>query len=313
MEQRFTTSTRVALAFLTAIFAVQVYWAATRPIGGGEAYLYDRFVRPTTRQVLASELPDRDVLYSLLEKRSVGLFHVSPFSVRLPSLLFGMLYLWSIWRAAKVRPWMLALALIMLRWDWFAVADGRGTALALCASAVGLAIARKHLNLIGICFGLSIAANTSFTIAAMILALAILARQRRWIEWTNDVLIPGAVAAVIVLAIPLAHAHATAPATPELTAGQAVQLRAALDALDTSARGDHVRIFGIPAVEPVINFYRSQHRATNWERAQSDLTAEHFDYYLLSATGAGWAEERHLTVLYRDADFLLAHHQPAAM
>src|ERR1035438_6029642 len=92
MAQRSTASIKVALAVLAAVFAVEVYRAAARPIGNDEAYLYDRFVRPTARQVLASELPDRDVLYSLLEKRSVGLFHVSPFSVRLPSLLFAILY-----------------------------------------------------------------------------------------------------------------------------------------------------------------------------------------------------------------------------
>src|SRR5580692_4102817 len=134
MEPRYTISSKIAIACLAAIFAVQVYRVATRPIGRGEAYLYDRFVRPTTRQVLASELLDRDVLYSLLEKRSVGLFHVSPFSVRLPALLFGILYLWSIWRLTR-RFALVAVVIgaVPLFWGLFAWADGTGVALALCA------------------------------------------------------------------------------------------------------------------------------------------------------------------------------------
>ena len=33
---------KVAMAVLAAVFAVEVYRAAERPIGTGEAYLYDR-------------------------------------------------------------------------------------------------------------------------------------------------------------------------------------------------------------------------------------------------------------------------------
>ena len=71
MELRSTASTRVLLALLAAVFAMQAYRAAARPIGVGEAYLYDRFVRPTARQVWESELPNRDILYSLLEKHGI--------------------------------------------------------------------------------------------------------------------------------------------------------------------------------------------------------------------------------------------------
>src|ERR1039458_966059 len=101
MGPRYIASTKLACVFLAGIFAVQAYQAASQPINTREAYIYDQFVRPTIRQVLAGELPERDVLYTLLEKRSVGLFHVSPFSVRLPSLLFGVLYLWAVWQLAR--------------------------------------------------------------------------------------------------------------------------------------------------------------------------------------------------------------------
>src|ERR1039458_3168575 len=98
MESHFTVSTKLALALLTLILAIEMHQAATQPINAREASTWDRFVRPTDRQVLAQELPNHDVLYCLLEKRSVGLFHVSPFSVRLPSLLFGILYLFAVWQ-----------------------------------------------------------------------------------------------------------------------------------------------------------------------------------------------------------------------
>src|ERR1035438_9256220 len=42
-----------------------------------------------------------DVLYTLLEKRSVGLFRVSEFSIRLPALLAGGWYLWASWRLCR--------------------------------------------------------------------------------------------------------------------------------------------------------------------------------------------------------------------
>jgi hypothetical protein len=309
------------LALLAAIFAIQVYWAAARPIGTGEAYLYDRFVRPTTRQVLASELPDRDVLYSLLEKRSVGLFHVSPFAVRLPSLLFGILYLVSVWQVAQLvlppgRWFLLSIVLagaIPLRGGWFARADGNGAALALLVCAVWLAVERRYLNLIGICLGLSIAANTGFAIPALAIALAILALQRRWSEWVDRVAIPTVVVAVIFLVLPLSHAHASAESTPELTDRQAIDLQSALAALASRAGLAPIRIGAVPAAEPVVNFYRAQHRAGNWERASLDYSSEHFDYYVLWATGAGWAEQRHLIVVHRDADFVVAQGPPAAM
>jgi len=105
--------------------------------------------------------------------------------------------------------------------------------------------------------------------------------------------------------LPLSHAHASAGNRRELTASQAVQLQPALEALRASAGSEDVRIGAISAAEPVVNFYRAQHRATNWLRAESDYRSEHFDYYLISATDAGWANERHLVEVYRDADFLL--------
>jgi hypothetical protein len=290
MEAHFTASTKLALAIVAAILAVEVYQAATLPIGTGEAYLYDRFVRPTTRLVLASELLDRDVLYSLLEKRSVGLFHVSPFAARLPGLVFGALYAWSVWRLARRflgSGWRFLLAVIAgdvlaFLLGWFVQADGSGVALALMACAVWLAGERKYLNWIGVCLGLSVTAKMVFVIPAVMIALTILAIQRRWIEWTDQVLIPGLVVILIFLVLPLSHAHRIEEIAQDLTESQTIQVQSALEALRGKAGAEHIRIAAIPSVEPVVNFYRAQHRVNSWERATRDYSSEHFDYYLLS-------------------------------
>jgi hypothetical protein len=320
MAQRYTASIKLATAVLAALFAVQVYRASARPIGAGEAYIYDRFVRPTTRQVLASELPDRDVLYSLLERRSVGLFHVSPFSVRLPSVLFAILYLFVVWRLARwlsasrwYLPLLVAAGAIPLAWGWFSRADGTGAAIALLLCAVWLAIERRDLNLIGICLGLSITSQMDFAIPAAVVALAVLALWRRWSDWIDRVLIPAAVVALVFLVLPLTHAYTPAESTPELTAAQAAHLQSALQVLRMSAGSDRIRIGATPGVEPVVNFYRAQHRAGNWERARRDYSSEHFDYYLFPAAEAASAEQRHLIVIYRDADFVVANRSYAAM
>jgi 4-amino-4-deoxy-L-arabinose transferase-like glycosyltransferase len=242
------------------------------------------------------------------------LFHVSPFAVRLPSLLFGALYLVAVWQlAGRLSVWFLAAGTLPLFWDWFSRADGTGAAVALLLCAIWLAIERRNLNLIGICLGLSAAAQTDFAIPAAVVALAILAFWRRWSDWIDRVLIPASVVALILLVLPLTHAYAPEARTPELTASQAAHLQSALEALRIGAGSDFIRIGATPTAEPVVNFYRAQHRADNWERARRDDSSEHFDYYLFPAVEASAADQRHLIVIYRDADFAVAHRSSAAM
>ena len=71
MAQRYTASIKLALAAFAGVFAVQVYWAASEPVGTGEAYLYDRFVRPTMRQVLAWAM-DHDLAVALRLMAALG-------------------------------------------------------------------------------------------------------------------------------------------------------------------------------------------------------------------------------------------------
>jgi hypothetical protein len=119
--------------------------------------------------------------------------------------------------------------------------------------------------------------------------------------------------ALVFLVLPLTHAYAPAESAPELTAAQAAHLQSALQALRIKAGSDRIRIGATPATEPVVNFYRAQHRAGNWERAGRDDSSEHCDYYLFPATEAAAAAQRHLIVIYRDADFVVANRSYAAM
>jgi hypothetical protein len=333
MEPRYTALTKLTFGILAAVFAVQAYEAATRPIGTGEAYIYDRFVRPANRQVLAQELPDRDVLYSLLEKRSVGLFHVSPFSVRLPGLLFAILYLWSVWRigrwfpgTGRLFPVVVVLAgLLPLGWGWFWRANGAGTALALALCAAWLTIRYLkqnqvvnplNLNLAGACLGLSVAARLDFAIPVVLLGLLFLAAfaiRKQWAVWADRLLVPAAVVALVFLVLPVSHSHAASENTPELTVGESSGLQSALQVLRASAGSSHIRIGAMAAVEPIVNFYRAQHRLTTWGRAQRNFASTRMDYYLLPTSDLGWVEQRHLIVLYRDAGLLLAHRSYDAM
>jgi hypothetical protein len=317
-------STRLGLAVLVAVLGWQINGASSRPIGSTEAYCYDRFVRPTTRQVLAQELANRDVLYTLIEKRSIGLFHVSPFTVRLPSLLSGLLFLWSAWRLGRLPALVLA-GLFALVWGGFAVADGRGAAIALDLVAIHVAIryftsphgdAPYNLNLCGACLGLSVVARQDFMLPSATIALVILGIllvKSDWRLWTDRVFIPALVVTLVFLVLPLSHAHAAAPFTPDLTVKEAAELQLALDALQTGIGSARVAIGASPTVEPVVNFYRAQHRATTWGRAETNLTSRSFDYYVLATGDAEVVQQRHLVVLYRNLNYVVARRASASM
>jgi hypothetical protein len=314
MEQRSIASTKLLLLFLAALLSVQVYQAARQPIRSAEAYTYDRFVRPTIRQVLDQELLNRQVLYALLEKRSVGLFHVSPFSVRLPSLLFGLLYLWSLWRLARRllgTGWLFFLAvalagLVPLWWGCFSTAQGGSAALALqvCAAQLVQSVRPRNLNLAGACLGLSAAASLNFAIPAAVLALVFLATlvvQGRAAVWLDRILIPAVLPSFVFLVLPLSHAHAASEAQPDLTLPGPL-----LPALRAATGSNRARIGASPGIEPIVNFYRAQHRVNTWEHIDQSLASGSFDYYVLAGTGSSLVEQRHLLVLYRDAGFTIA-------
>jgi len=292
-------STKLSLAALIAVFAGEAWLAAVRPVTSAEALAYDRFVRPPMRETLHQPGRNPDVLYTLLEKRSVGLFRVSEFSIRLPSLLAGGLYLWAIWRLCRRSVLVVALAAAPLAWQCFSTSSGLGLALALAAWA--LEAVPKNLRRAGVCLGLAVASHLPFAIPAAILAAIVVWRNFRWDQAVESFLIPALVASFVFLVLPLSLAPDTPSTPPQLTSAQVKGVRAAVQELRRERGTEPIRVRASAAVAPVLSFYRSRFRLASWQF--SDASA---DYYVLPESGASLAGQGQLVVLHRDGGILLA-------
>jgi hypothetical protein len=299
IENRWLTrAARIALAAMVAVFMGEAWLAAVRPITPAEALAYDRFVRPLMIETLHQPSRNPDVLYTLLEKRSVGLFRVSEFSIRLPAVLAGGLYLWAIWRLSRRPVLVVTLALAPLAWQCFSTANGFGLALALAAWALE-AVPRK-LNWAGVCLGLAVASYLPFAIPAAILAAIIVWRNFRWDRAVEGFLIPALVTSFIILVLPLSLARHTPSVPPELSSAEVNGVRAAVEALRRECGTKPIRVGTSAAVAPVLSFYRSRFRLASWQL--SDAAA---DYYVLPESAAGLAGNGQLVVLYRDGGIVV--------
>ena len=209
MEPSSTTLiSRIACALLLAVFALNLYRAATQSITTAEAVAFDRWVRPPLRDLLPQPYdPDNRVLNTLLVKRSVALLRLSEFSFRLPDLLGGGLYLWAVYRLSRrllgTGPLLLAgIALLAL--------NPPGLALGFFFCAIELILA-QHFNLAGVCLGLSAASDPAFLFPAAasgsaFLAFRLAVEPSRWLSLTERFVIPAVATGFIFLAIPLSHA-----------------------------------------------------------------------------------------------------------
>ncbi|HEY2016962.1 MAG TPA: glycosyltransferase family 39 protein [Bryobacteraceae bacterium] len=226
-----TAIDRIALALLLGLFAFNLYRAATISISPDEALTFDRWVRPPLRDILPQPFdPHNHVLNTLLIKRSVGLFRLSEFSFRLPSVLAGGFYLWAVYRLARrlIGTGWLCLAGIAVTvlnpaiLDFLSSARGYGIALAFWMWALDLLVnylqsdqptSMRNLNLAGICLGLSAAANVALLWQAAALATAFLlaaawSGRLRPVVVMERLVIPAMATGFILLAIPLSHGHA---------------------------------------------------------------------------------------------------------
>jgi hypothetical protein len=230
MARLSTASTRAALLLLWALFATNIYRAATQSITTDEAYTYEAFVRPPLVETISGYNANNHVLNSLLIRAVTAVFGVSEFTVRLPSVLAGGLFLWAVWRLARrllgSGPLLLAgvaaLTLNPFVLDHLSVARGYGMALAFWMWALEFLMEYLEsdgvlgpnvslLNNAGLCLGLSVAANLAFLYPALGLAAAFLT-----LSWKRGDLWPplqrfiatAAVVAFLLLAVPLSHAAA---------------------------------------------------------------------------------------------------------
>ena len=178
--------------FLAALFALNLYRAMTQSVTPGEAWNYDRFIGPSWTEALSRFDVSNHVLNTLLVRISTAGFHLTELSLRLPSLLAGVLYLWVVFRMA--RRWFgdglafLAvvglLTLNPLVVDALSEARGYGMALAAWMWALELILEsiqsfnQQKLNLAAICLGLSIAATLAFAAPAIALLAVFLLWSR---------------------------------------------------------------------------------------------------------------------------------------
>jgi hypothetical protein len=220
---------KTARWFLAALLAVNLYRAMTQSVTPGEAWNFDRFIGPSCNEALARFDVNNHVLNTLLIRISTAGFHLTELSLRLPSLLAGVLYLWVVFRLARrcFGDGLVFLAVIGLLTlnpvvvDALSEARGYGMALAAWMWALELMLesvqsfSPQKLNLAAISLGLSVAASLAFTAPAIALLSVYLVWSGK--EGGADPLVCARplgralalisfLAAFLFLAIPLNHA-----------------------------------------------------------------------------------------------------------
>jgi hypothetical protein len=259
MERTSIASTRIAQGFLAALFAVNVYRAITQSVTTGEAWSYNHFIGPAWTEALAHFDGNNHVLNTLLVRISTSRFHLTELSMRLPSLLAGVFYLWVVFRMARRwfgDGWMFLFVTGLLTLnpvivDAMSEARGYGMALACFMWALELILesvepfSAQKLNLAGLCLGLSVAASLAFVapVAALIgvyLAWSRTSGSARPAD--RNLALIALLTAFVLLVIPLNHAEWTTLAAGATSLRQtineltALSMRSSLEVIGAIAR-----------------------------------------------------------------------------
>ena len=177
------------IALLGVIFLINIYRAATQSITHDEGVTYENFVAAPWSIVFNSYDANHHVLHTILCKIFVGLLGVSPFSLRLASLLGGLLYLYVVFRICERlfgAGWYLPVSALLLSLnpyllDFQSAARGYGMAVAFLFLALWEMLEwlekpeTPRLVRAGLALGLSISANLVLAPPAAGLALMFLA------------------------------------------------------------------------------------------------------------------------------------------
>jgi hypothetical protein len=291
-----TTFNKAALLLLSAFFTWNAYRAVVDPIRATEADSYNRSVRPPAGDMLLHYDPQNGLLYTLLAKRTIGLFRVSEFSLRLPGLIAAALFVWSIYRLSSRSPlWLLAS--FGLLGNGFYIAWGYGLALALIAISVEQ-FTIGNLNLAGIFLGISAAASLWSLPAVLACWLLMWFLPRVSASVLLDrVIVPSIVTGFLVLVIPISHAQESA-APAKVDAATSSGVRTLVQEVSWLVGRSPVRIIGTPDLEPVVQFYSARFRL----RAGSGAR----DTYYVLASDANLLQEQHLRTLKDAGGLVLA-------
>ena len=230
----------LALALLATLFSTNVYRAWTQSITYDEALSYLEFVAPAFSKIGQVYDANNHVLFTLLAKVSIWLLGLSEFSLRLPSLLGGLIYFAACFQLSRLLfgsgflflMSVMALALNPYLLDFLSAARGYGLALGLwfwavyriawiildCASSERQRA--RAMLVAGVCLALSVVANLTLAFSALALAgvflIFSLFRQRaatkpilplRPAQIVTDFLLPSIIIALLMLWWPLSNAQ----------------------------------------------------------------------------------------------------------
>jgi hypothetical protein len=226
MARTSTVSTRIALCLLLLLTGLNVYRARRQSIATDEAMTFTRFVLPPLAQTWQDFDANNHVLNTLATRVSVARLGRSSFTLRLPTLLAGVLYFAAVWRLA--RRWfgggLLFLACVALLTvnplilDYLVACRGYGMALAgwlwgmLLLAEAAESGDRRKMTAGAVAFALAFCANLAFVfpIAAGVLVFAGLetARRGRAALWTvvDRLFLPAVAISFVLLLLPLLHA-----------------------------------------------------------------------------------------------------------
>jgi len=215
----------VVVVLLIAVACVNVYRAATQSITSDEAFTYNHFAGGD--EPLRVYDANNHVLFTWLARASVRVFGLSEFSLRLPAVLAGWLYLTAVF--AICRRWftpswlfLLATATLVLNpfvLDFLSAARGYSLALALLAWALYLTARDleeatadiRRWRLAAVCLALAVAANLNYAVpgAALAATFGLLTiwlrapRGRSLVCLARNFVLPGFLLTVFILAAPL--------------------------------------------------------------------------------------------------------------
>ncbi|MGA2328147.1 MAG: hypothetical protein ABSH05_17855 [Bryobacteraceae bacterium] len=229
-----TAPEAVAIGAVAILFAVNVYRAWTQSVTIDEARNYEMFIAEPISRMFAAYDATNHVLQTVLSKISIGVFGLSEFTLRLPTVLGGLLYLVSGYRLLRYlfgTGWLLVLSVLALGlnpgvMDYLSAARGYGLGLGFMMWAFTHLVFylgdrdEGRLFKAGIGLGLSVAATLVFLYPAVALAAVVAGilavegwmsgkpgEARRGIWLVIDQLGgPGIVTAFVLLVLPLSHA-----------------------------------------------------------------------------------------------------------
>ncbi len=138
--------TWVMVALSAIAFTLVILRAKRVAITHDEAYTYLHYVKQNLLGIILYKpphIPNNHILNTLLVKLSVGLFGLSELSLRLPNVLFSLVYFWYAGALAKKFRFpgiqilaFLAIILQVYFFDYFSMARGYGMGLALSLASI---------------------------------------------------------------------------------------------------------------------------------------------------------------------------------